>query len=137
MSCHLCESEAVTRCHTCGVLICEQHGGKDDLCTQCSGGFTAGDPRTRISDEPLGQSKQSGGWWRPQEAEEFQPTSCYQCQALARAVCRNCLSNFCPEHTGPNGLCKACGQSANLGLWVMAGVASLLVIWLLLQWFRA
>ncbi|MSQ94935.1 MAG: hypothetical protein EXR98_10330 [Gemmataceae bacterium] len=135
MPCHICQVEAITRCHTCGELICAEHGGKDDLCTRCSGGFVAGDPRTRISDELLGTQQHHGGWWRPQEAETYTPPSCYECQGLTRAVCRNCQCNYCRDHAGPNGLCKDCGRSANLGLYIIAAIFGLVTVLLLCQWF--
>lgn len=136
MSCFICKSEAVTRCHTCGELICEAHGGKDDLCPHCAGGIMAGDPRaTNISVEPI-KADQHKGWWRPKEAETYTPPACYECKGLARAVCRNCHEHYCRDHAGPSGLCKACGQSANLGLYVIAGVGVIvLIFWLCHWWF--
>jgi hypothetical protein len=134
MTCHICKSEAVTRCHTCGELICAEHGGKDDLCTQCSAGFVSGDPRSRISDRPLGNQEHQDGWWRPREAETYTPPACYVCKGLTRAVCRSCLCNYCREHAGPNGLCKECGRSANLGLYVFAGMAVVLASIFVAQW---
>jgi hypothetical protein len=121
MNCHICQAEAVTRCYTCGLLVCAEHG-KNDVCPRCSTGFAAGDPRTdRISVEPLPQDAKHG-WWRPQEAEEYTPSACYECKGLARLVCRNCRAQYCAEHAGSNGLCQACGRSANLGLFVAAAV---------------
>src|ERR1022692_4603056 len=122
MRCYLCQAEAVTRCYTCGQLVCAAHG-KNDNCTRCSSGFMAGDPG--IGEGQFGKPA-PGGWWRPQEAEEYLPPACYECKGLTRAVCRNCQANYCPEHAGPNGLCKACSHSANLGLYVVVGMAFLI-----------
>ena len=71
---------------------------------------------------------------RPQVAEEYQPPACYECQGLSRTVCRNCQANYCREHAGPNGLCKDCGYSANLGLYIVAGMISLILLLLLCNW---
>ena len=132
MPCHICQAEAVTRCYTCGELVCAEHGGKNDRCSQCSSGFTAGDPRA-VSVVPLAKQQQHG-WWRPQQAEEYKPPACYACQGLTRAVCRNCQGSFCREHAGPNGLCKDCGRSANLGLYVFAGIVSVIAFFYLCHW---
>jgi hypothetical protein len=134
MTCHICKAEAVTRCYTCGELVCEEHG-KQQNCPLCSTGFTAADPRA-VSTTPLPKEPHKG-WWRPQEAAEFKPNSCYECKGLARAVCRNCQSNYCAEHAGGNGLCKSCQSSANLGLYVMAGVFLLIGLLFALQWLFA
>jgi hypothetical protein len=131
MYCHICKAEAVTRCYTCGELVCGQHG-KQDTCATCNTGFAEGDPRAdRICTKPLPQ-KQHHGWWRPQQAEEYVPPACYECQGLTRAVCRNCESPYCHEHAGPNGLCKACGRSCWLGqiiLAIMGGMMLLVCLW--------
>jgi hypothetical protein len=134
MPCHICQAEAVTRCYTCGELVCAEHG-KNDTCPKCNGGFAAGDPRTsHISDEPLAQKTAHNAWWRPQEAEEYQPPACYECKGLSRGFCRNCRARYCREHAGPNGLCRECGRSANLGLYVIAAVAGLLLLAWLFIW---
>ena len=132
MPCHICQAEAVTRCYQCGELVCAQHGGKSDLCSHCSTGFTTGDPRG-VSVVPL-VKEQHDGWWRPRQADEFQPPACYSCKGLTRAVCRNCQSKYCRDHAGPNGLCKDCGRSANLGLYVFAGMILLTVFLYLIHW---
>ncbi len=75
MSCHICKAEAVTRCYSCGELVCETHG-KSDVCPHCSGGFVAGDPRPdRVSSKPM-PKQATDGWWRPQQAEEYVPPAC-------------------------------------------------------------
>jgi hypothetical protein len=130
MACYICQAEAVTRCYNCGQLVCAEHG-KNDNCTRCSTGFAAGNPGIGV--ERLGK-QEPGGWWRAQEAEEYQPPACYECKGLTRAVCRNCQGSYCPEHAGPNGLCKACGRSANLGLYVVAGMAALVLLIFLCSW---
>ena len=133
MSCHICQAEAVTRCYTCGELLCAEHG-KGKTCAKCTSAFVEGDPRLdRISTQPL-DKKANHGWWRPQEAEEFVPPACYSCQGLARSVCRNCESRYCAEHAGPNGLCNACGKSAMLGVYVMLIVGVVVVAVLVLNW---
>jgi hypothetical protein len=134
--CHICQAEAVTRCFNCGELVCADHG-KNDTCPNCNAGFAAGDPRaTHISNEPMAKPESQHAWWRPQEAEEYQPPACYKCKGLSRATCRNCRDKYCQEHAGPNGLCQDCGRSANLGLYVIAAVAVLLLLsWLLTWWF--
>lgn len=131
MSCHICQAEAVSRCFNCGELVCAEHG-KGDACPTCRGGFTALDPRG-ISAEPLAQQDKHG-WWRPQEAEEYRPPACYECKGLSRAVCRNCRANYCADHAGRNGLCKACGHSANMGLYIIAAMAALIVAMILFSW---
>ena len=133
MSCHICQAEAVSRCYTCGELVCAEHG-KDDTCPRCSTGFAVGDPRAdRISVEPMPQLDKQG-WWRPQEAEASVPPACYQCKGLARAVCRNCHANYCSEHAGRKGLCKDCGQSANMGLYIFLAVVGVMVLMILFNW---
>jgi hypothetical protein len=135
MHCHICQAEAVTRCYNCGELVCEEHG-KNECCPGCVTGFAEGDPRgIHVSVEPISKSAQHA-WWRPQEAEAFQPPACYECKGLSRAVCRNCRSHYCREHAGPTGLCKACGKSANLGLYLFFGTAALMVLMaFLVHWF--
>lgn len=132
MQCHICKAEAVTRCYTCGELVCEEHS-KQPNCPNCSTGFTASDPRA-VSATVLAKEAHNS-WWRPREAEEFKPNACYECKGLARAVCRNCLSHYCPEHAGVNGLCKACQSSANLGVYVMLGIFLFVAILFLARWF--
>jgi hypothetical protein len=134
MNCHLCEVEAVTRCHNCGALLCAEHGGKDDDCRRCTTAIAAGDPGgNRISATPLGQLK-TPGWWRPQQAEEYQPPACYACQGLTRAVCRNCQNRYCYEHKGPSGLCGECGRSARLGMVIFVGIFSIMLLFCLYHW---
>jgi hypothetical protein len=134
MSCHFCQAEAVTRCYNCGELVCEAHS-KNEVCPHCTGGFVAGDPRPdRVSVKPL-PKEENHGWWRPQQAEEYVPPACYECKSLTRAVCRNCQSHYCAEHAGPTGLCAACGRSANLGLYVLAGIFVLFMLTFAFQWW--
>ncbi len=133
MPCHICQAEAVCRCYNCGELVCAEHG-KSDLCPNCSTGFAAGDPRAGgICVEPL-PNQQHHGWWRPQEAEEYKPPACYECKGLARAVCRNCQVHYCSEHAGRNGLCQDCARSANMGIYVFAGMVALIVLMFLFNW---
>jgi hypothetical protein len=113
--CYICDAEAVSRCYTCGQLICAQHG--DDDCHRCNTGVAAGDPRsTHISTHALRPNDANRGWWRPQLAEEYEPPACYECKGLARAVCRNCESHYCRDHAGPGALCLQCARSARMGL---------------------
>jgi hypothetical protein len=115
--CYICQAEAVSRCYTCGQLICAEHGR--DNCHRCDTGVVSGDPRpASISAQALRRRDAKHGWWRPQEAEEYEPPACYVCKGLARAVCRNCLSHYCREHAGCPGMCNACTRSARLGLIV-------------------
>jgi len=94
----------------------------------------AGDPRgDRISATPL-PILQNHGWWRPQQAEEYVPPACHQCKGLARSKCRNCELHYCQDHAGPSSLCKECGRSANLGLWICAGMFSLMAVAMLCNW---
>jgi len=131
MSCHICQAEAVTRCFTCGGLVCAEHA-TGETCPRCSGGFTAADPRA-VSAQPLGKD-QHHGWWRPQEADEYLPPACYQCQGLSRGLCRNCQSSYCRDHAGPSGLCQACGRSANLGIYLIVSVFGLMALLLFCNW---
>jgi hypothetical protein len=134
MLCHICQAEAVTRCYTCGELVCAAHG-KNANCPNCNTGFAAGDPRTsHIADEPIANQELQHKWWRPQAAEAYQPPACYECKGLSRGICRNCQARYCQEHAGVNGLCRACGSSANLGLYVIALTAVLLLLSLLFTW---
>jgi hypothetical protein len=133
MTCHICQAEAVTRCFNCGELVCAAHG-KNQTCDRCSAGIVAGDPRgDRISVRPLVKQPQHA-WWRPQQAEEYHPPACYECQGLTRAVCRNCGCHYCHEHAGPPGLCKDCGQSARLGTYVVVAVLAMFLILLFFIW---
>jgi hypothetical protein len=116
--------------------VCAEHG-KNEVCPNCSTGFASGDPRgIHVSVEPIAKAKDNA-WWRPQEAEEYQPPACYECQGLTRWKCRNCQAPYCAEHAGPNGLCKACGRSANLGIYIVAGVFAMVVMMLLFHWLFA
>ena len=134
MACHICNAEAVTRCYTCGELVCAEHS-KGDVCPHCNTGFVAGDPRPdRVSAKPMSKPEHHG-WWRPQQAEEYVPPACYECKGLTRAACRNCRSHYCQDHAGFNGLCKACAQSANLGIYVLVGVGGLCLVVFMCQWF--
>jgi len=119
--CYLCDAEAVSRCYTCGQLICERHGREN--CHRCNTGVAAGEPLSlHVSDAPLRGGTMKHGWWRPQEAEEYEPPACYACQGLARALCRNCGSRYCRDHAGPGQLCADCGRSARMGL-IVFGIA--------------
>jgi hypothetical protein len=134
LTCHICEAEAVSRCYSCGQLVCAEHG-KTDTCGRCTTAIASGDPRAdRFSASPM-KSNAKSGWWRPQEAEVYVPPACYVCQGLTRATCRNCDNKYCREHAGPNGLCKQCGQSAQLGLYVFATMAGLVLLFLLYHWW--
>ena len=120
MNCHLCAREAVARCFNCGALFCEEHGNVN--CVRCETGIAAGDPRPdRFSAAPMG-SRSRPGWWRPQVAEDYDPPACYECKGLARQTCRHCGNLYCPEHAGRGHLCRACHQSANAALWIVAAV---------------
>jgi hypothetical protein len=133
MSCHICDGEAVSRCYNCGQLVCAEHG-KNDTCPSCNGGFMSGDPRgDRISVQPLPKD-QNHGWWRPQEADEYQPPACYECKGLSRRRCRNCQANYCPDHAGFNGLCQACARSANVGLYIFAAMMGIVLLIFLFNW---
>ena len=123
--CYICQAEAVSRCYTCGQLICAAHG--DENCQRCNTGVIAGEPRSsEISARPLRRKDAKHGWWRPQQAEEYEPPACYACKSLTRAVCRNCRSHYCHEHAGRGALCLECHRSARLGMIVF--VLSLVLI---------
>ena len=66
--------------------------------------------------------------------EAYKPPECYECKGLSRSVCRNCHANFCPEHAGSNGLCKDCNRSANMGLYIFAGMVGFLMLVFLFNW---
>jgi|SRR5579864_577158 len=113
--CYICGEEAISRCYTCGQLICGKHGGEN--CERCRSAVMAGDPRgAHVSVVPLADGDARAGWWRPQQAEAYQPPACYECKGLARQVCQNCQNRYCREHAGPRNLCAACGRSARLGV---------------------
>jgi hypothetical protein len=124
--CYICAGEAVSRCYTCGQLICAKHGGEN--CERCNTGVVAGDPRPQhIRAEVVSRLTDTRhAWWRPQAAEDFEPPGCYACSALSRAICQNCLSYYCREHAGPGPLCQVCGRSARLGLIVFFVAVGLL-----------
>jgi hypothetical protein len=130
MACHICGQEAVARCYTCGQLFCEKHGDRD--CERCSTAFAPGDRRAdHISASRLGNGGRPA-WWRPQEAEDFEPPACYDCGGLARLICRNCNSLYCREHAGSRGLCAACDRSSWMGLYILLGMLAFLAILVLL-----
>jgi hypothetical protein len=125
--CYICNDEAVSRCYTCGQLICARHGGEN--CHRCNTGVVAGDPRPQhVSENLLGRAEAKHAWWRPQEADDFEPPACYACKALARAVCRNCGERYCRDHAGPPGMCKECARSARLGLIVFLVAIAMIVV---------
>lgn len=131
MVCHICGAEAVDRCYSCGDLFCPEHGktkhGKTD-CVRCSTGIRAGDRRAdRISAAVLVKNARPG-WWRPQEAEEYDPPACYACGGLARRRCYNCHDLFCAEHAGKRGLCLACEKSARTGTLLLVGVGLIILV---------
>ena len=133
MSCHICGEEAVERCYTCGQLFCDQHGGRD--CLRCQTGVMEGDPRPdRISASLVSRSAKPG-WWRSQQAEDFDPPACYACRGLARQTCRNCQSLYCPEHKGKNELCAACERSSRLGAYVFVGAVGSVALLILIGRF--
>jgi hypothetical protein len=120
MHCHVCQEEAVGRCYTCGELFCARHG--DTNCFRCTTAIAQGDPRPdRVSAEPLGSGRRVA-WWRPQQAEDYEPPACYECKGLSRLVCRNCGSIYCPDHAGPNGLCAACNRSSYFGMFALLAI---------------
>src|SRR5438309_189090 len=115
--CYICQAEAVSRCYTCGQLICGTHGGEN--CTRCNTSVAAGDPPAlHVTAAPMRSTDAKHGWWRPLQAEEYKPPACQTCGALARRICRNCGTRYCREHAGPSNLCDECGRSARMGLWV-------------------
>ena len=129
--CYNCKAEAVSRCYTCGRLICAKHGREN--CHRCDTAVMAGSPPPlHVSTTPLAPLDTKHGWWRPQQAAEFVPPACYVCDALARRICRNCQSRYCPDHAGPSDLCMACGKSARLGLIVFLIAIGMLIAMVLL-----
>lgn len=135
MNCYLCHTEAVQRCFTCGRLICEDHGKSS--CLRCETGIAAGDRRTdRVSAE-LFETSSKLAWWRPQEAEDYEPPACHECQALARFVCRECGLRYCAEHAAGSSLCKLCFRVARQGNWLLAGVFSFMALILAWAWLYA
>jgi hypothetical protein len=122
MSCYICGQEAVERCYTCGKLFCAQHGQVN--CTRCETAIAPGNAREdRVSRSRLAPAR-SPAWWRPQQAEDFDPPACHACQGLARQRCSNCDRMYCAEHAGPNRLCSECGRSSLLGLvFLLLGLA--------------
>jgi hypothetical protein len=136
MNCHVCQDEAVGRCYSCGELYCARHG--DVNCFRCTAAIAEGDPRhDRVSARPV-RTGTRHGWWRPQQAEDYEPPACYECKGLSRRVCRHCGSIYCPEHAGPDGLCAACHRSSYFGLIALAAIVvvmgGLIVLGLLLGW---
>lgn len=125
--CHFCQQEAVGRCYTCGQLFCAEHGSRN--CTFCETAIAPGDRRAdRISAVPLEKKGHRGAWWRPLPAEDFEPPACYECKGLARRTCRHCGRLYCGEHAGQQGLCAACERSSWVGLYILAGLALLILI---------
>ena len=131
MNCHICGTEAMGRCYSCGSLFCEAHG--DDInCQQCATGIIEGDFRAdRITTSPRAATARPG-WWRPQPAEDFEPPACYICKALARRICRNCRELYCNEHAGAAELCETCARSSLLGLFILGGVLLILSVLIVL-----
>ncbi len=106
--------------------MCAEHGR--DNCQRCDTAVVAGDPRpVSISAEPLGRKDAPHAWWRPQPAEEYEPPACYACGGLARAICRNCRSHYCRDHSGRSAMCLECSRSARLGLVVFLIAIGLLI----------
>lgn len=135
MKCHLCGDPAVDRCYTCGQLFCDRHGRTD--CSACTNGIAAGDPRPdRITAEPGLAPRSTHAWWRPREAEEYQPPACYVCKGLTRSTCHTCGRQFCKEHAGNERLCRSCYRSSSIFLSAFAVLMLLvvgMVVWGLLQ----
>jgi hypothetical protein len=125
-ACHICGDEAVGRCYACGALFCAAHG--DVNCTRCETGIVEGDFRAdRITTAPR-TSTARPAWWRPQRAEDFEPSACYICKGLARRVCRNCHEVYCPDHAGAAELCESCTRSSLLGLFILGGILLILTV---------
>lgn len=113
MNCHICQHEAVGRCYTCGELFCEVHGSVN--CSRCETGIAPGDVRDdRVSRVRLTESTRPG-WWRPQEAEDYEPPACAQCGGLARYACVHCGDRYCRAHAGGKGLCSKCARGLRGG----------------------
>ena len=130
LTCHICPHEAVGRCYTCGGLFCEAHGNVN--CSRCETSIAPGDSRDdRVSRVRLSETTRPG-WWRPQEAEDYEPPACNQCQGLARYVCVHCGDRYCREHDGRNGLCSICARRFRGGnvvlLLLILGLAALMVL---------
>ena len=118
MTCHICDHEAVGRCYTCGGLFCEVHGSVN--CVRCETGIVPGDSRDdRISRVRLTETARPN-WWRPQEAEDYEPPACAVCQGLARNVCIQCGDRYCGTHAGQNGLCSPCQRKLRGGNLLLA-----------------
>lgn len=134
-ACHVCGQEAVERCFNCGKLFCPEHGREN--CYVCENGIAPGDRRAdRISSKRLRDEGDGVAWWRPQQAEDFEPPACVVCGGLTRTNCKNCADYYCREHAGPHGLCGGCGQSSRLGLIFLLGCLGFLAVlgvWGLLQ----
>ena len=134
MACHICSQEAVGRCFNCGQLFCADHGSEN--CTRCDTALKAGDPRQdRVSRVRL-HDMNHAAWWRPRQAEEYSPPACYQCRGIARNVCINCGDRYCAEHAGVAGICAACGQSSQLGLFILFAVAAVFGVMVMLNFTR-
>ncbi len=99
---------------------------------RCSSGIVEGDYRADRVTRRRARQPGTRAWWRPQEAEDYEPPACYHCQALARLTCRNCQQLYCPDHAGRPGLCQRCTRSAWLGLLVFAGVMLVMGLLILL-----
>ena len=123
MACQWCVREAVSRCYSCGDLVCEAHQGHgkgSENCLRCETAILAGDYRTdRVSRVSPASKLFKVAWWRPIPAEDYDPPSCYLCQGLARQVCRHCRERYCLEHGSRDGLCRPCERSSLLGLIVL------------------
>jgi hypothetical protein len=132
--CYLCEREAVSRCYTCGQLICDRHGKEN--CVPCDSALVAGDPRgVQYNGTGPRFPYSRPGWWRPQQAEDYEPPACYACNAIARRTCRNCGDRYCPDHAGPSGLCQACGRSSWLGVFFFVFALAMMALILFMNLF--
>jgi len=132
-TCHACPEEAVGRCYTCGELFCARHG--DVHCYRCTAAIAEGDPRPdRVSAQRLGNGSRPA-WWRPQQAEDYEPPACYECKGLARQVCGHCGSVYCAQHAGSGGLCAACSRSSYFGLVALVSIVAVIGGLMLVGWF--